>query len=148
MLTNVLLGFFVMLLCLILQIILLVAAIRYYFKQRFSDSHNSVFSTIYTISGVLLLLLLGNLGQIAIWALLFIGLGEFDLFNTAFYHSAVNFTSLGYGDIVMSNQHRLLGALEALNGIIMIGISTAALTTPLKDVFSHSFKNELNKKID
>lgn len=142
MLANLFLGFSVMVVCLILQIILLVAAIRYYFNHRFQDNQNSLFTNLYTISGVLLLVLIGNMGQIAIWALLFMSLGEFEQFDTAFYHSAVNFASLGYGDIVMSAEHRLLGALEAINGVLMIGISTAALMTPFKDAFNTSQKTK------
>jgi len=40
--------------------------------------------------------------QMALWAAAFIACGEFSYFGTALYHSAVNYTSLGYGDIVMS----------------------------------------------
>jgi len=64
-------------------------------------------------------------------------LDEFQLFSVAFYHSAVNFGSLGYGDIVMSEKYRLLGALEAINGVLMIGLSTAALMS--------TFLNETKK---
>jgi hypothetical protein len=39
----------------------------------------------------------------------------------------VNFTSLGYGDIVMSRERRLLGPLEAANGVLMLGMSSATL---------------------
>jgi hypothetical protein len=55
----------------------------------------------------------GNRLQMALWAGLFLVLGEFPTFETAFYHSVVNFTTLGYGDVVMSEEKRLLGALEA-----------------------------------
>ena len=55
-------------------------------------------------------------------------LGEFTNLHEAIYHSAVNFATLGYGDIVMSEKHRFLGPLEAINGVLMIGVSTAALT--------------------
>ena len=44
-------------------------------------------------------------------------------------HSAVNFTTLGYGDIVMSRRWRLLGPLEAVNGSLMLGLSAAMLFT-------------------
>ena len=81
------------------------------------------------INGVMVLLVIGFIGQFAVWALLFVLLGEFQKYDQAFYHSAVNFGSLGYGDIVMSEQYRLLGALEAINGVLMIGVSTAALMT-------------------
>lgn len=60
-------------------------------------------------------------------------LGEFKDFGDAIYHSAVNFTTLGYGDIVMSPKHRLLGPLESINGVLMIGVSTAALMATFED---------------
>lgn len=76
---------------------------------------------------VVVLLFLGHLLQFATWAVLFVYLGEFSEIATAFYHSAVNFTSLGYGDIVMSDRWRLLGALEAANGVLMFGLSTGTI---------------------
>ncbi|HUE67896.1 MAG TPA: potassium channel family protein [Candidatus Acidoferrum sp.] len=79
------------------------------------------------VTRVLLLLVAAQLVQIAAWAALFLGCGEFDDFSTAFYHSAVNFTTLGYGDIVMSPAWRLLGPLEAIAGLLMFGVSTAVL---------------------
>lgn len=74
--------------------------------------------------------------QFATWALLFWLLGEFDDFETVFYHSAVNFTSLGYGDIVMSEQARLLGALEAANGVLMFGLTAGLVLSVLHDLLS------------
>ena len=44
----------------------------------------------------------------------------------------MNFTSLGYGDIVMSKEHKLLGPLEALNGVLMLGMTAAALMVILQ----------------
>jgi Ion channel len=75
----------------------------------------------------LLALLVSALVQIALWAGAFVMCGEFADFETAFYHSAVNFTTLGYGDIIMSRQWRLLGPLEAVNGSLMLGLSAAML---------------------
>ena len=39
----------------------------------------------------------------------------------------MNFSSLGYGDIVMTRERRLLGPLEAVNGVLMLGMSAATL---------------------
>jgi hypothetical protein len=75
----------------------------------------------------LLLIVAAQLVQIAAWAALFVGCGEFDDFSTAFYHSATNFTTLGYGDVVMSPAWKLLGPLEAVAGMLMFGVSTAVL---------------------
>ena len=38
----------------------------------------------------------GDVDQTALWAAAFLGCGEFHDFETVFYHSAVNYTSLGY----------------------------------------------------
>src|SRR5437868_10161447 len=53
------------------------------------------------VSGVTLLALLAHLIDIAIWAAVFHLCGEFSEISMALYHSAVNYTSLGYGDVVM-----------------------------------------------
>jgi hypothetical protein len=90
----------------------------------------------YVISMVLSMLFLGHLAQVGLWALLFLYLGEFGDFMTAFYHSTVNFSSLGYGDIVMSEQWRLLGALEASSGVLMLGLSSGTLFAVMADFFS------------
>ena len=134
MLTNFLLGLPTMVLCLMLQTVLLVIVIRYFYNHSDLLEVASLWSSLVVINGVMLLLVIGNLGQIAIWALMFQMLDEFDDFGTAFYHSAVNFGSLGYGDIVMTEEHKLLGALEAINGVLMIGVSTAALMTVFQSV--------------
>jgi len=83
---------------------------------------------------VMVLTLIGNLVQISIWAGLFMLLDQFDDFSTAFYHSCVNFVTLGYGDIVMEERWRLLGPLEGANGILMFGVSTAVMTATVMDV--------------
>ena len=74
-----------------------------------------------------LALMVGNLAQIILWGGLFLWLGEFKEIYDAIYHSAVNFSSLGYGDIVMRRERRLLGPLEAVNGVLMLGMSAATL---------------------
>jgi hypothetical protein len=79
------------------------------------------------LGSALLAMLVSALAQIALWAGAFVLCGEFADFEDAFYHSAVNFTTLGYGDIVMSRRWRLLGPLEAVNGSLMLGLSTALL---------------------
>jgi len=76
---------------------------------------------------ILLLLLFGHFVQMAVWAGGFIWCGEFIDFKTAFYHSSVNYASLGYGDIVMSERWRLLGGIEAAVGVMMFGVSAALL---------------------
>jgi hypothetical protein len=74
---------------------------------------------------VISLALAAHLIEIALWAALFMLCGEFQVFGIAYYHSAVNYTTLGYGDLIMTPAWRLLGPLEAADGSLMFGVSTA-----------------------
>jgi hypothetical protein len=65
--------------------------------------------------------------EIAVWAALFMICGEFHEFGAAYYHSAVNYSTLGYGDVIMAPSWRLLGPLEAAVGSLMFGVSTAMI---------------------
>ena len=78
---------------------------------------------------VLLHVVVVAMAQIAAWALIFTMVEEFHDYRAAFYHSAVNFTTLGYGDVVMSTSWRLLGPLEALNGVLVLSLSSAVLVS-------------------
>ena len=68
-----------------------------------------------------------HLIEIALWAVLFVICGEFKDFASAFYQSAVNYSTLGSGDVVLSPSWKLLGPLEAANGALMFGVSTAMI---------------------
>lgn len=79
------------------------------------------------LGSIVLILFLGHVLQFATWAILYEYLDEFSDFETAFYFSTVSFTSLGYGDIILSKEWRLLGGLEAANGVLMFGLSAGAI---------------------
>lgn len=69
-----------------------------------------------------------HLIQASIWALLYLllpGITEFQSFEKAIYFSLVTFTTLGYGEITIDSVNRILAGFEAINGIILIGWSTA-----------------------
>ena len=141
MLMNLLLGLPTMTLCLLLQSILLVLDLRYYKANDSRIRGDSFASKLIVLNGVMLILVAGNLAQVAIWALLFLFVGEFSEFSLAFYHSAVNFATLGYGDMVMSEEHRLLGPLQAINGVLMIGFSTAVLMGVVADILKKTVES-------
>ena len=140
MFMNLFLGLSTMIVCLFLQSLLLLTALRYYSKHGYLVNNPSFISSMVVIDVVMLLLVIGNLMQIGLWALLFMFVGEFQLFSEAFYHSAVNFATLGYGDFVMSAEHKLLGPLEAVNGVLMIGVSTAVLMASFQDAMKKTMQ--------
>ena len=138
MLASLVLGCSTVFVTMGIQVAFVVMMIRYLIRIMSRPGRNTegfAFDT-YVISLILLMLFAGHLLQIAIWAALFMYLGEFNDFLTAFYHSAVNFASLGYGDIVMSEKWRLLGALEASNGVLMFGLSAGTLLSVMNKLFA------------
>jgi hypothetical protein len=84
-----------------------------------------------------------HLIQIGLWAVAFLMVGEISTFEGAFYWSAENYTALGYGDIVLSERWRLLGPLEAINGLLLFGLSTALMFA----IMSRLITNHLRLKI-
>ncbi|HEY7750640.1 MAG TPA: ion channel [Aestuariivirgaceae bacterium] len=65
--------------------------------------------------------------EVWLWALCYMILGAFTDFSTALYFSTVTFSTLGFGDVVPTESWRLFAALEAVNGFLLIGWSTAYL---------------------
>jgi len=84
-----------------------------------------------------------HLIQIALWAVVFLLIGEMSSFEKACYFSGQNYTSLGYGDIILSERWRLLGPLEAINGLLLFGLSTAVMFA----VMSHLITNRLRLQL-
>ncbi len=134
-LTNFLIGLPLMLLCLIVQVAAAFWCVRHYVRHA-SPVGPGPLRGIAPLIVATAALLAGTLLQIALWDGLFLWLGEFAQPYDAIYHSAVNFTSLGYGDIVMSRERRLLGPLEAANGMLMLGMSAAALMAILQHMIA------------
>jgi len=137
MLASLTLGSFTVFITMSIQVAFVVMMLRYLIKIMARDDWGTrgIGFDIIVISTVMLMLFAGHMSQIMIWAILFLKLGEFDSFLTAVYHSAVNFSSLGYGDIVMSERWRLLGALEAGNGVLMFGLSTGTILSVMNRLF-------------
>ncbi|OUR80239.1 hypothetical protein A9Q83_02085 [Alphaproteobacteria bacterium 46_93_T64] len=62
-----------------------------------------------------------------IWAFFYWVIGENGTLSEAIYFSTVTLTTLGYGDITLSNEWRITSALQAVSGILLFGWSTAFL---------------------
>ena len=84
---------------------------------------------LYVLLATALVLLALHVIEIMIWAFAYLGIAAEDLQNLeqAAYFSFVTFTTLGYGDITLSEGFRLLSGIEALNGIFLVGWTTAML---------------------
>jgi len=128
MLKVLMIGVPVMLLCLAIQASLTGVAMQYYLRHiPANGARMNGSGSIRLLMAVMLILMLGNVLQISLWGVLFLWLGEFTSLQQSVYHSAVNYSSLGYGDLVMSEPRRMLGPLEAVNGVLMCGMTAGVL---------------------
>jgi len=103
---------------------------------RMLRSHSRIFRRLRLMP--LTLLLGATIGIIAIhsveiwlYALLYTGIGAFHHFEEALYFSTFTYAAIGYGDVLMPHDWRILGAIEGAVGIIMLGWSTAYLVSLL-----------------
>ena len=147
MFANLVIGTLLMVVNLGIQVLAVSILVGYFARQMNAEAPvPSLGDEAKKLSIVMAVLMVGHFFMFATWAALFVWLAEFDSFATAFYHSTVNFTSLGYGDIVMSEERRLLGALEAANGVLMFGLSAGAILAVMNGMFSHRKKYSALKK--
>ena len=66
------------------------------------------------------------------WAFGFLALGVFDQLEPAVYFTIVAFTTLGFGDIILPTEWRILGGMTALNGLLNIGLFAAMMVEVLR----------------
>ncbi len=83
-----------------------------------------------------------HLTQIGLWAAAFLLCGQASTWEAAYYLSAQSYTSLGYGDVPLSERWRLLGPLEAINGLVFFGLSTAVLFAIMGELIAQRLRLE------
>lgn len=73
------------------------------------------------------LLVIGHFGECVIWAYTYKWVGAVPENTDLIYFAFGNYTTLGYGDVVPVPEWHLLGPMTALNGVMLIGWSTALI---------------------
>jgi voltage-gated potassium channel len=76
-------------------------------------------------------LLIVHLIEAAVWAAFFVLADALPDLETALYYSMTSYTTVGYGDVVLPAEWRLLGPIEAAVGILMLGWSTAIIVAAI-----------------
>jgi hypothetical protein len=96
-----------------------------------NKSHPAVFLMVVMISTVSVLMA-AHVVEVIVWSLAYLMVGIAPKGAGVVYFSFVNYTTLGYGDIIPVERWRLLGPITALNGVILIGWSTAVIFEVLR----------------
>jgi len=67
--------------------------------------------------------------EIWLYALVYLAIGSVEGLREAVYFSTITYGAIGYSDAAMAEEWRLVSAIEGINGIILIGWSTAFFVT-------------------
>lgn len=118
-----------------------------YLTKRFKKnkknflSKNTVWLLIYTAIFLLAL----NFLEAIIWGFTYYilpGITEFESLEKAIYFSLVTFTTLGYGEITISSSNRILSGIEAMNGVLLLGWTTAMMFSVIQFTVKDMVKNK------
>lgn len=137
MLSNLLIAWCLMALCVTIHSTGLTVALRW-LNRRGVQVAAGVWPATWLLIRIAGWTLLLHLVQILVWAAFYAWQGGMPDLTTASYFSAVTYTTTGYGDVVLKEQWRLVGGVEALTGILMCGLSTGMFFA----VFSKVFRND------
>lgn len=87
--------------------------------------------------------------QVWTWAAAFLLMTELPDLSTSFYFATVTYTTLGYGDIVLGADARIVATFCAITGLLTFGISTAfligVLSRILPDMFGENARDQRDK---
>lgn len=75
------------------------------------------------------------------WAFAMMALGIFDTLELSVYFALVAFTTLGFGDILLPDEWRLLSGMAAVNGLLNFGLVSAILVEALRQIRTHQFRS-------
>lgn len=104
--------------------ILVIKTARFIVKIQFPDPSLRLIAAMTMTASVLLA---AQVCEITVWTLSYGLVGAVPEGADGFYFAFVNFTSLGYGDIVPLSGWHLMGPMTAMNGVMLFGWSTAVL---------------------
>jgi hypothetical protein len=74
-----------------------------------------------------LVLMAAHASEVMVWALIYLLVGAVPVGANRMYFAFVNYTTLGYGDVVPVPDWQFLGPITAMNGVILFGWSTAVI---------------------
>lgn len=135
MLLQFIIGSIVITLSIVIEVLFVFLAVQKMSKFGKTKVFSSnLLAMMFYLAGITLWLLLAFSIVSWLWAFTLLILGAFGSIEEAVYFSMVAFTSLGFGDIVLNQEWRMLSGLIAANGLLLFGLNTAVLVETLRQV--------------
>jgi hypothetical protein len=96
--------------------------------------------TAWTLTGIMIatasVLMAAHTAEVAVWALAYRVVDAVPAGIGLMYFAFVNYTTLGYGDVLAVKEWQLLGPVTAMNGVLLFGWSTAVIFDVLRRAMS------------
>ncbi len=128
MLAEMLLGTVMLIATIVVEAATIAVAVHFMTRWAASLAALPMFPrTVIALSVLSTWLMVGISVALWLWAAVLIGLGEFDSVVDAIYFTSVSATTVGYGDVVLSDRWRLLSGFVAANGLVLFSLNTAFL---------------------
>ena len=110
-----------------------IAVVSLFGGSRILHRHRERFAA---LAALVLMMFFATLIEASAWAITYVVIDAIPNLEEALYFSTVTFTTLGYGDITLNEDWRLLAAFEAANGSIMFGWTTALVVALVRTSFT------------
>jgi len=122
MVSQLLVGWFLMAVSVVVHAVGVASELRWLRKRRLASERLWTWTWLFVqLAGWIILL---HVVEITAWAIAYAVMRAMPGLQSALYFSAVTYTTTGYGDLVLPQRWRLVGAVEALTGILLYGWST------------------------
>ena len=83
-------------------------------------------------------LMVAHASEVIVWSMAYAIVDAAPAGADLVYFAFVNYTTLGYGDVIPVQRWRLLGPMTAMNGVLLFGWSTAVIFEVLRRTMRHS----------
>jgi Ion channel len=107
-----------------------VRAARRAWQRRHHSQHMRLVAVMVATVAVLMM---AHVAEVAMWSLTYAVLDVAPANTDILYFAFVNYTTLGYGDVIPQERWRLLGPITAMNGVLLFGWSTAVIFEVLRN---------------
>ena len=126
MISQFLIGLSVIIVTGVIHAIVLSFALdRHQSLTTWARTHSAYWQRSIALGASIVWVMSAHLIEVFVWSFVYLALGVFDAMEPAVYFVLVAYTTLGFGDIIISESWRLLAGLTAANGFLAFGWSAA-----------------------
>jgi hypothetical protein len=132
MLRQLLVGSAVSVCNIVIHALVMAAVVR---VARFVGAKKTLYPMLFLIVGMVgtvSVLMTAHIFEVVVWSLAYAIVDAAPRGADLMYFAFVNYTTLGYGDVVPVERWRLLGPMAAMNGVLLFGRSTAVIFEVLR----------------